>query len=289
MEPVLAMSLRCTTGEVKQLCSNTNGVVGNEAVKFSTRGKGVDAMAGELHVIVVTAESCTVVLWLQGHCVRAKARVHQRTMKALRILSDSLAVLFRHSACRTTSAHISEPIVESLDQQSSNLSDRQPAASDDETLTTTSTMFLQPDILEPTSYFQSLFNLTLVEYSKQTGIDLITHPFISSLDDICSVDKAITVLRERSQPLNNPRMGDNMVLLIGQIKSIFYIVSLLTPSEALCDNIDPVCQSDLDFNLHFTCTFSDVYYSNFHLQKLSMAASVFSLQCVAILITSVSI
>jgi hypothetical protein len=180
--------------------------------------------------------------------------VHQRTMKALRLLSDSLAVLLRLSACKTTSAHISETVEESFDQQSSNLSDQQPAASDDETLTI---MSLQPDILKPTSYFQSLFNLTLVEYSRQTGIDLIAQPFISSLDDICSFDKAITVLRERPQPLNNSQMDDKMVLLSGQLKSIFYIVSLLSPSDALCDNIDPVCQSDLDLNLHtfYMCIF----------------------------------
>lgn len=205
-------------------------------------------LCGILHVIVVTAESYTVVLANEGSaCLDAFIK---GTMRALKLLSDSLAVLLRLSACRTTSVHISETVEESFDQQSSNLSDRKPGASDDETLTTTTTMPLQPDILKPTSYFQSLFNLTLVEYSRQTGIDLITHPFISSLDDICSVDKAITVLRERSQPLNNPQTEDKMVLLIYQIKSIFYIVSLLTPSEALCDNIDPVCQSDLDLNSH---------------------------------------
>jgi hypothetical protein len=170
-------------------------------------------------------------------------------MEALRQLSDSLAVLLRLSACKTTFAHISESDEEPFDQQSSNLSDQQPAASDDETLTTsTTTMSLQPDILKPTSYFQSLFNLTLVEYSRQTGIDLIAHPLISSLDDISSVDKAITVLRERSQPSNNSQMDEKMVSLICQLKSIFNIVSLLTPSEALCDNIDTVCQSYLDLN-----------------------------------------
>ena len=71
-----------------------------------------------------------------------------------------------------------------------------------------------------------------------------------------------------------------MVLLICQIKSNFYNVSLLTPSEALCDNIDPVCPSDLGLNWHTTILhvqFYDVYYSNFHPQKLSKAASVFSL------------
>jgi len=170
-------------------------------------------------------------------------------MKALRLLSDSLAAVLRLSACKTTSADISEVVEESFDQQSSNLSDRQPKTRDDDTLTTT-TMSLQPDILEPISYFQSLFNLTLVEYSRQTGIDLVTRPFISSLDDICSVDKAITALRERSRPLNNPQMNNKMVLLSCQLESIFYIVSLLTPSEALRDNIDPVRQSDLDLVSH---------------------------------------
>lgn len=178
--------------------------------------------------------------------------VHQRTMKALRRLSHSLAVLLRPSASKTTSTHISETVEEPLDQKSSNLSDQQPTASDDDETLATTTMSLQPDILEPTSFLQSLFNLTLVEYSRQTGIDLITHPLIPNLDDICSADKAITALRERSQPFSNPKMDDKMV----QLKSIFYIVSLLTPSEALRDNIDPVCQSDLDLT-------SYVYYLTF--------------------------
>lgn len=169
-------------------------------------------------------------------------------MKALRRLSGSLARLLRPPAPKTTSTHTSETVEEPFDQKSSNLSDQQPTASDDDETLATTTMSLQPDILEPTSFLQSLFNLTLVEYSRQTGIDLITHPIISNLDDICSVDKAITTLRERSQPLNNPKMDDKMVPLICQLKSIFYIVSLLTPSEALRDNIDPVCQSDLDLN-----------------------------------------
>jgi hypothetical protein len=171
-------------------------------------------------------------------CLGARS---SKTMKALRRLSDSLAVLLRLSVCKTTSTHISETVDEPFDPQSSNISYRQPAASDDDEGSTITTMALQPDILKPTSYFQSLFNLTLVEYSRQTGIDLITHPFISSLDDIRSVDKAITVLRERSQSLNSPQMDDKVALLIRQLKSIYCTVSLLTPSEALCDNIDPVC------------------------------------------------
>ena len=195
--------------------------------------------------------------WLWSEAVRALARPPSQTMKALRLLSGSLAALLRLSACKTTSAHIPETVEESSDQESSNLSDRQPAASDDETLTTTTMISSQPDILEPSSYLQSIFNLTLVEYSRQTGIDLITRPFISSLDDVCSVDKAITVLREQSQSPHNPKMDDKMVLLSCQLESILYIVSLLTPSEALCDNIDPVCQSDFDLKSHifYMCIF----------------------------------
>ncbi len=168
-------------------------------------------------------------------------------MKTLRlILPDSLAVLLRLSARKTTSAHISGTIEESFHQQSSRLLDHPPdqqsAASDDETLTTTTTMSLPPDMLKPTSYLQSLFNLTLVEYSKQTGIDLMTNPFIATLDGLCSVDKAITVLRERPLPSSNLQVDDRVVPLMCQLESIFHIVSLLTPSEALCDNLDPVCQ-----------------------------------------------
>ena len=177
--------------------------------------------------------------------------------KPLRLLSDSMAALLRLSFRKVTSAHISETVEESFDQHSSSLSDQQPTASDDKTLTTSTTMSLQPKKLQPYSYLQAIFNLTLVEYSKQTGIDLTTHPIVSSLDDNYSIDETINVLRERSRPLNNPQMGDKDIQLICQLKSIFYIVSLLTPSEALCGHIDPVCQSVLDLNSHtfYMCIF----------------------------------
>ncbi|KAH9971440.1 hypothetical protein BJV74DRAFT_799128 [Russula compacta] len=157
-------------------------------------------------------------------------------MKALRqLLSDSLAVFLRLSACNTTSSHIPAPIEKSSHQQSSDhLSDQQsPASAND---FSAATMSLQPDIITPSSYLQSVFNLTLVEYSKQTGIDLITHSFAAGLDDIYSVDRVITTLRERTGASN---MGDPIAQLVGQLKSIVHIVSLLSPSEALSENIDP--------------------------------------------------
>jgi hypothetical protein len=171
-------------------------------------------------------------------------------MTALKqVLSDFLAVLLRLSACRTTSSHIPETVEESFHQYTDpHLLDQQPRASDDTTTTTTSatTMALKPHIVKPSSYLQSIFDLTLAEYSKQTGIDLMTHPFVISIDDITPVDKVITVLRERRRPSSTPQTDDPMALLMGHLESIAHMVSLLSPSEALHDNIDPVCQSGLD-------------------------------------------
>ena len=169
-----------------------------------------------------------------------------------RILSETRAVLLRLTAC-TTPTHIPETVEESLHSPSQpHLPDPQPPESDDETLTTittTTTMSLQPHIVKPSSYFQSLFDLTLLEYLKHTGIDLTTYPIIARLDDISSVDKAIAILRERTRP-EDSKSVDPMALMMGHLRSIAHIVSLLSPDEALCDNIDPVCQTGLYLDAH---------------------------------------
>ena len=167
-----------------------------------------------------------------------------------RILSETRAVLLRLTACTTTS-HIPETVEDSLHSQSQpHPPDQQPPERDDETLTTTTTtttMSLQPHITKPSSYFQSLFDLTLLEYSKHTGIDLTTYPIVARLDDISSVDKVIAILRERTRP-SDSKSVDPMALLMGHLGSIARMVSLLSPDEALCDNIDPVCQTGLDLD-----------------------------------------
>jgi hypothetical protein len=163
-------------------------------------------------------------------------------MTALRqILSDTLAVLLRLSACRTTSSYFPETVEESFHPPYPHLPDQQPSANHHETFTTT-TMTLRRHIVKPSSYLQSIFDHTLIEYSEQTGIDLVTHPFVACLDDASSADTAIAVLRERTPPSKFSRKDGPMALL-GYLESIARIVSLLSPSEALCDNIDPVCQA----------------------------------------------
>jgi hypothetical protein len=187
-------------------------------------------------------------------------------MTALRqVLSDSLAVLLRVSACKTTSAHPPETVEESFhprsyphpeDQQSRASTDTVTVTTTTTTTTTTITMSLKPHIFKPPSYLQSLFDLTLIEYSNITGKDLITHPFVASLDDISSADTAIDILRKRTRLSNDSQTDDRMALLMGHLESIIHFVALLSPSEALCDHIDPVCPSDLDLDLHafYMCT-----------------------------------
>jgi hypothetical protein len=172
-----------------------------------------------------------------------------RIMTALRqILSDTLAVLLRLSACITTSSHpetFEEPY---HPPPHPHLPDQQPSASHHET-SSTSTMSLRSHIVKPSSYLQSLFDLTLIEYSKQTGIDLITHPFVASLDDVSSADMAIAVLRERIPSSSDSKSNGRMALL-DHLESIARIVSLLSPNEALCDNIDPVCRTLILVHTH---------------------------------------
>lgn len=162
-----------------------------------------------------------------------------RTMKGLRqLLSDSLAVFLRLSACSTTSCHI--PTANQGLSHLDHLPDQRSQAGDDEALS--AAMMPPPPCLNtPSSYLQSSFDLTLREYSKETGIDLTRHSFAASLDNIGDVDTTIVALRARSRISSDPGADDPIAQLVSQLRSIAHIVSLLSPTEALRANIDLVC------------------------------------------------
>ena len=168
-------------------------------------------------------------------------------MKGLRqLLSDSLAVFLHLSACSTASCHTPTVIEELSHLRSFNhLPNQPPPEGDDEALSAL-TMFPPPCMNTPSSYLQSSFDLTLREYSKETGIDLIRHPFASSLDNIDDVDTTIAALREQSRVSSDPQADDPIAQLMNQLRSITHIVSLLSPTEALRDNIDLVCLREHD-------------------------------------------
>lgn len=162
-------------------------------------------------------------------------------MKGLRqLLSDSLEVILRLSACSTASCH-TQTVIEELSHPQSfdHLPDQRSPAGDDEALSAL-TMSPSPCMNTPPSYLQSSFDLTLREYTKETGIDLIRHPFAASLDNIEDVDTIIAALRERSRVSSDPQADDHIAQLENQLRSITHIVSLLSPIEGLSDNIDLV-------------------------------------------------
>jgi hypothetical protein len=101
-------------------------------------------------------------------------------------------------------------------------------------------------VFTPISYLQSSFNLTLEEYSKQTGIDLIEHSFGASFDH---TETAIAAVLERTRVSSNSETDGPMAQLIKQLNSITRIVSLLSPTEALSESIDLVSHRELDLKL----------------------------------------
>ncbi|KAH9960124.1 hypothetical protein BC827DRAFT_414697 [Russula dissimulans] len=162
----------------------------------------------------------------------------QQTMRALRqFLSDTLATFLRLSACHT---HISTSVEESfrhpsLDHLPYHLS---PTNEDDKTVPVP-TMSPSPYIFTPSSYLQSSFDVTLVEYSRLTGIDLITHPFAAIFDDdIHTVDMVVAAMQERAQPSGDLKMDSLIAGLMNHLKSIAHVMSLLSPRVSLSEHID---------------------------------------------------
>ncbi|KAI0298096.1 hypothetical protein B0F90DRAFT_826418 [Multifurca ochricompacta] len=118
------------------------------------------------------------------------------------LLSRPLAVLLHLSSC-----HL---------QPSDNLP--QPPASQN-VVPSTAPMSSPLPIIAPTSYLQSLFNVTLIKYSKETGIDLATHPLAATIDSCSSIGAVIVAIQEQTWPSA-------------------HTVFLLSPSAALKGNID---------------------------------------------------
>jgi hypothetical protein len=159
-------------------------------------------------------------------------------MKGLKhLLSDSLKIFLHISACNTTSFH-QPTAIESHHHSCDHPPYQRSLASDDETL---ATMSPPRCTITPSSYLQSSFDLTLREYSRQIEVDLISHPFAASLDNVNSLDTTIAALRERTRVSNDSKTDDNIAQLMSYLKSIIHIVSLLSPPEALSENIDLVC------------------------------------------------
>lgn len=162
-------------------------------------------------------------------------------MRSLRkLLSVPSAVLLRLSPCNTKSAH--PPISfehSSHSQFSDHPPDTQSHLNQDKVLPTPRMPSSRSHRITSSSYLQSCFDLTLTEYSKETGIDLIKHPIVATLDQCDCVDTVIAAILGQIRS-NDSKIDRSMVELMRQLKSTVQIVFWLSPTDALSDNIDLV-------------------------------------------------
>jgi hypothetical protein len=149
-------------------------------------------------------------------------------------------VLFRLSTCNTTSASLSTSIEDSHSSQSRNQSTNLLQSPVNESKgTPTALMSFHPRTIPSSSYLQSCFDFTLIEYSKVTGIDLITYPIATALGNCDCVETVITAIQEHGRS-NDPSIDCSVVEPISQLKSTVQTVFWLAPNDALRDNIDLV-------------------------------------------------
>jgi hypothetical protein len=90
------------------------------------------------------------------------------------------------------------------------------------------------------SDFQSIFDAALRDYSKQTGINLATHPCAQDLQNCRSPDDLLNVLQDKANQFQEYRDGNRK--LINFLKPIVQVLHTL--SGVLAEATAPVSRSD---------------------------------------------
>jgi hypothetical protein len=62
------------------------------------------------------------------------------------------------------------------------------------------------------SSFQSIFDAALSEYTKETGIDLATHPSVRSLQNCDSVDAILDLVGDKAKQFQAYRDGNRKLI-----------------------------------------------------------------------------
>ena len=75
------------------------------------------------------------------------------------------------------------------------------------------------------SHLHVLFDAALLEYEKQTGIALATHPLAGQLQNCDSVDSVTAVLCEQTQAFSEFRGNDKVLKPLKKVVSILYKLS----------------------------------------------------------------
>jgi hypothetical protein len=193
----------------------------------------------------------------------------------------SLIQLLSHlPACNTRSAHSSTIIEDTPHLHSLNSSpDPPPSPPNQDKVLPAALMSFHPYTVTHYSYLQSCFDHTLIEYTKVTGIDLITHPIVTTLGDCNRVDAVIAAIQDHSRS-NDSSIDSSLAETIIQLNSTLQTVLWLSPNDALCDYIDLVGHSMLGSCLIY------VYTITHALQLFTPSKAIFASICILIVVCS---
>ena len=90
------------------------------------------------------------------------------------------------------------------------------------------------NIASSSSNFDSLFNVALENYSKQTGKDLRNHPLADRIDNCDSADSILDILQEQSLAFDESRKGDTK--LFNWIRHGVNVLHALSVNEVLSES-----------------------------------------------------
>ena len=79
--------------------------------------------------------------------------------------------------------------------------------------------------LSGSSRLQELFEAALVDYEKQTGIDLAKHTLADRLQDCNSVEDVATVLSEQAKDFKKFREKDKVLKPLKKVLTVLHLVS----------------------------------------------------------------
>jgi len=89
--------------------------------------------------------------------------------------------------------------------------------------------------LSPSASFLLLYNSALQDYTTQTGINLVDHPFAKQLEKCDSVDSISSLLHENLRKFLEFRSEDGRV--IKSLKCAVHVLHTLSTSTALGEGI----------------------------------------------------
>ncbi len=76
------------------------------------------------------------------------------------------------------------------------------------------------------SNFQSIFDVALSDYAKQTSIDLSTHPFAQSLQNCDSPERILDLLGDKAKQFQAYRDGNrNLINCLKPVVQVLHTVS----------------------------------------------------------------